>query len=66
MACRYEEELTFDSFPYRLPNVPTTNDPIADVISERLMNALAAKWLDAHPAHAMMIMIGNSRAKRGC
>jgi hypothetical protein len=57
---------TLDSFPYKFPSVPTTNDPIAEVISDRLMNAFAAKWFDAHPAQAMMIMIGSSRANSGC
>jgi hypothetical protein len=52
--------------PYRFPRVPTTNDPIADVMSERFMNAFAAKWLDAQPAQAITIMMGSSRANRGC
>lgn len=59
-SCRIKRrpELTFEILPYKLPSVPTTNEPMADVMSDRFTNALAEKWFDAQPAQAIATMMG--------
>lgn len=51
---------------YSPPRIPTTKDPMAEVISDRPTKTLPLKKLEANPAQPTRTMMMDSLRKSGC